>query len=86
MVPLAPSRSQQKFKGLPDYGLGFELIDFSQIAKTIGLNGVSVEAPEDFAKALSVAMTANKTTVIDARVDPEAYQDSFIATTGMLPQ
>ena len=83
---LGTIRSQQKFKGLPDYGLGFELIDFSQIAKTIGLNGVSVEAPEDFAKALSVAMTANKTTVIDARVDPEAYQDSFIATTGMLPQ
>jgi acetolactate synthase-1/2/3 large subunit len=77
-------RSQQKFKDLPDYGLGLEFVDFAKIAQAVGLGGVTVDTPEGFAAALSTALTANTATVIDARVDPQAYRDSFIVTTGIV--
>ena len=82
---LGTIRSQQKFKGIPDYGLGLEFVDFATIAQAVGLNGVTVETPEGFAEALSTAMKADKATVIDARVDPQAYRDSFMVTTGIVP-
>ena len=33
---------------------------------------------------IGLAMTADKATVIDARVDPQAYRDTFMLTTGLV--
>ena len=82
---LGTIRSQQKFKGIQDYGLGLEFVDFAKIAQSVGLIGVTVETPEGFAEALIAALAADRTTVIDARVDPQAYRDSFMVTTGIVP-
>jgi acetolactate synthase-1/2/3 large subunit len=82
---LGTIRAQQKFKGIPDYGLELRLVDFALAARAAGLNGIIVETPEAFAKALQAAMTADTATVIDARVDPQAYRDSFMITTGSIP-
>jgi hypothetical protein len=45
-----------------------------------------VETPEAFRSALVWAMKSKVTTLIDARVDPEAYQNSFGPTIGDLSQ
>ena len=34
---------------------------------------------------LGARSAAERATVIDARVDPQAYRDSFMATTGIVP-
>ena len=81
---LGTIRAQQKFQRLPDYGLQLELVDFAHTAQVLGLKGIIVDTPEAFTDALNQAMTADTTTVIDARVDPEPYRDSFMATTGMV--
>ena len=60
-------------------------MDFAKIAQSVGLIGVTVETPEGFAEALKAALTVDRTTVIDARVDPQAYRDSFMVTTGIVP-
>ena len=82
---LGTIRAQQRFQGLPDYGLQLTLVDFARVARALGLNGVVVDTPEDFAAALERAWGAQTATVIDARIDPQAYRDSFMVTTGMVP-
>ena len=81
---LGTIQAQQKFQRFPNYGLQLELVDFAHIAQGLGLKGVIVDRPETFATALKQAMTADTATVIDARVDPGPYRDSFMATTGMV--
>mgnify|MGYP007000410592 len=44
--------------------------------------GETVDNPEDFKKVLSMSLKSNKTYVIDARIDPDAYQDNFGGTIG----
>ena len=39
---------------------------------------------EAFGFMTKVAMAADRTTLIDARVDPRPYQDSFASTIGIL--
>ena len=50
----------------------FEPVDHAGIARDCGCLGVRVERPEDYAPALAAAMAAERTTVIDAIVDPDA--------------
>ena len=78
-------RAQQRYKGLEDYGLALGMVDFASVAKAVGLHGVRVDTPEGFVLALREALGAGRATVIDARVDPQAYRDSFMATTGIMP-
>jgi acetolactate synthase-1/2/3 large subunit len=79
---LGTIKARQKSRGIDKYSLDLNETDFVSIAKAFGLNGVTVRSPEEFERALKKAMVADKTTVIDARVDPQIYQDSFGPTTG----
>lgn len=83
---LGTMKARQKSRGFPDYGLDFHCVDFAAIARACGLEGVTVETPEVFRRALADAMKSKSTTLIDARVDPEAYQNSFSPTIGDLSQ
>lgn len=81
---LGTMKSRQKSRGLPDYGLDLHPVDLAQVARACGLNGVTVRDPEALPGALDDALRADRTTLIDARVDPAAYQDSFGPTIGVL--
>lgn len=82
---LGTIQAQQRFQGLPDYGLQLQRVDFASIARTLGLTGVVVETPEEYAAALRQSWDARSATLIDCRIDSQAYRDSFMPTTGMLP-
>ena len=81
---LGTMKSRQKSRGMPEYALDFHSVDFAGIAKACGLRGVMVNTPEQFESELKLAMEADRTTLIDARVDSQAYQDSFGPTIGVL--
>jgi acetolactate synthase-1/2/3 large subunit len=83
---LGTMKARQKSRGFPDYGLDFHSVDFAAIARAFGLQGVTVETPEAFRRALAEAMKSKSTTLIEARVDREAYQNSFSPTIGDLGQ
>lgn len=83
---LGTMKARQKSRGFPDYGLDFHNADFGAIARSFGLDGVVVETPESFRQVLTQAMKSERTTLIDARVDPQAYQNSFSPTIGDLSQ
>jgi acetolactate synthase-1/2/3 large subunit len=48
-------------------------IDHAAIARACGLYGERIERPEDYLPALEAAFTADRTTVLDVIVDPDAY-------------
>lgn len=81
---LGTMKSRQRSRGLPDYGLDLHEVDLAGVARACGLLGVTVETPEAFRKELHLSMKAGRTTLIDARVDPGPYQDSFGPTIGVL--
>ena len=79
---LGTMKYRQGFRGYKDYGLDLTMVDFSKTAKSCGLNGETVDNPEDFKKVLINSLSKEKTVVIDARIDPDAYQDNFGGTIG----
>jgi len=79
---LGTMKYRQGFRGYKDYGLDLTMVDFSKTAKSCGLNGETVDSPEDFKKVLINSLKKEKTVVIDARIDPDAYQDNFGGTIG----
>jgi len=81
---LGTMKSRQKSRGMPEYGLDLHGVDFAAIATACGLYGATVDTPEQFEQALKEALQADRTTLIDARVDAQAYQDSFAATIGVV--
>lgn len=81
---LGTMKARQRSRGFPDYALDLHAVDFSVIAQACGLRGVVVETPEAFRRELAQALKSDRTTLIDARVDPQAYQDSFGPTIGDL--
>jgi len=81
---LGTMKSRQKSRGMVDYGLDLQPVNFAQIALAVGLNGVVVNTPEQFELALTDAFDADVATVIDARVDPQPYWDSFGPSIGVL--
>lgn len=81
---LGTMKSRQKSRGMPEYALDFHAVDFAGIATACGLRGVTVSTPEGFERELKLALDADRTTLIDARVDAQAYQDSFGPTIGVL--
>ena len=80
---LGTMKSRQKSRGMPQYGLGLHPVDFADVARACGLRGAVVETPESFEAELKQAAEADVTTVIDARVDAAAYQDSFAPMIGV---
>jgi acetolactate synthase-1/2/3 large subunit len=81
---LGTMKARQRARGFADCGLDLHAVDFSAVARACGLEGVIVETPEAFRRELARALTCDRTTLIDARVDPQAYQDSFGPTIGDL--
>ena len=81
---LGTMKARQKLRAMPDYALDLHPVDFAGVAKNCGLRGVTVETPEALGKELKLAFEADRSTLIDARVDPQAYQDSFGGTVGMI--
>lgn len=81
---LGTIKSRQQFRGMTDYGLDLHPVDLAAIARAAGLNGVVVETPEVYDSELKKALEADRTTLIDARVDPQLYQKSFAPTLGIL--
>ena len=80
---LGTMKARQKIRSLPDYGLDLHPVQFAEVARACGLKAATVDTPEDFERELGAAMTAGCPTLIDARVDPGIYQDSFGRTVGM---
>lgn len=78
---LGTMKSRQKSRGFPDYALDLHDVDFAQVARSCGLYGATARTPEELEVALSAAVRADRTTLIDARVDPGPYQDSFALAT-----
>ena len=74
---LGTIKSKQKTRGMPDHGLDLHPVDFAAVANACGLRGVTVTTPESFEKELKAAMAADRTTLIDARVEPRSYQEAF---------
>ena len=81
---LGTIKSRQKSRGMPEHGLNFYPVDYAAVARACGLKGVVVETPEEFQRALREAMVADVATIIDARVDPQAYQDAFPGSIGVV--
>ena len=79
-------KSRQKSRGLQEYGLDLAPVDFAAIAQACGLNGVIADTPKQFDKALAEALVADRTTLIDARIDPQPYWDSFALSIGAIPE
>ncbi|HXV23197.1 MAG TPA: acetolactate synthase catalytic subunit [Alphaproteobacteria bacterium] len=48
-------------------------VDHAAIARACGLQGIRIERPEDYLPALEQAIEAERATVIDAIIDPDAY-------------
>jgi acetolactate synthase-1/2/3 large subunit len=81
---LGTMKARQRSRGFADYALDLHAVDFSAIARACGLEGVIVDTPEAFRRELARALKCDRTTLIDARVDPQSYQDSFGPTIGDL--
>jgi acetolactate synthase-1/2/3 large subunit len=81
---LGTIKSRQRSRGLDEYKLDLYPVDLAEVARACGLLGATVRTPEELEKALTAAMVADRTTLIDAQVEPRAYQDSFGPTIGML--
>ena len=81
---LETMKSRQKSRGMPAYSLDLHSVDFAHIATACGIKGVQVDAPEQFEKELKLALQADQTTLIDARIDPRPYQDGFGPLIGVL--
>ncbi len=83
---LGTMKSRQKMRGMPEYELGLHPVEFADVARACGpavLRGATAETPEEFEKELKRAVEADSTTLIDARVDASAYQDSFGPMVGV---
>ena len=80
---LGTMKSRQKSRGMEEYELDLHPVDFAAVARACGLEGVEVDSPEDFERALAGALGADRTTLIDARVDPKPYQDGFGPMVGL---
>lgn len=77
-------RSRQKTRGLAPYSLQFAPVDYAAVARAGGLRGATVYDPDALRRELAAALDADVATLIDVRVDPQPYQDSFGPTVGVL--
>ncbi|MFN0166220.1 MAG: thiamine pyrophosphate-binding protein [Bryobacteraceae bacterium] len=75
---------RQKARGYAEHGLSLHPVDLAGVATACGLHGALVQTPEEYESALRAALRSDRTTLIDARVDPGAYQDSFGPTIGVV--
>jgi acetolactate synthase I/II/III large subunit len=74
---LGTIRARERARGLHVTGLTFPDIDFSAIGRGFGLSVALVEDLGSLESALQAALSSERSTVIDARLDPEAYVGTF---------
>ena len=82
---LGTMKSRQKSRGMQEYGLNLTPVDYAAVGRACGLDGVVAETPEQFETALKAAMSSDRTTVIDARIDQQPYWDGFALSIGAIP-
>ena len=82
---LGTMKSRQRSKQMKEYSLGLHPVDFVKVAQGCGMAAATVATVADFERVLREAMKPDSPpTLIDARVDPRAYQDSFGPTLGLV--
>ncbi len=64
-------RDGQRTLGLNGEHVDFPMVDFVTMARSLGADGVRVEAEDEIAPALDLAMDVSGPFVIDVRVDPQ---------------
>jgi len=69
--------SKQEIKGLPRSGMTFPRPDYRAMAQTFGMQGVTVENAADLRRAVGTALSAESSTIIEARIDPSGYARVF---------
>ncbi len=69
--------SKQEIKGLPRYGMEFPRPNYQAMAKTFGMNGVTVADPVALRQAIGAALKHDTSTIIEARIDPSGYARVF---------
>ncbi len=80
---LGTMKSRQKARGMAEYELDLHSVDLAATARACGLEGVVAPTPEELEKALGDAMDSPRTTLLDARVAPQPYQDGFGPMVGL---
>ena len=76
-------QARQRSRKMAPYSLKFHSVDFAAVAAACGMGAATVTNAAEFEAALVAALDpAAPPTLIDARVDPRAYQDSFAKTVG----
>ena len=83
---LGTMKSRQVTRGLHAFGLDLAPVDFAAMGRAAGLDGVITKSPKEFDAALKAAMTSDKATVIDARIDQQPYWDSFALSIGAISE
>ena len=83
---LGTMKSRQRSRQLaPTDNLGFHPVDFPAVARACGMGAAVATTADEFEAALRAALHPDAPpTLIDARVDARAYQDSFGPTIGVL--
>lgn len=69
--------SKQEIKGLPRYGMDFPRPNYQAMARTFGMNGVTVKTPVELKAAIAAGLKAEGSTIIEARIDPSGYARVF---------
>ena len=82
---LGTMKSRQKSRGMQEHGLDLTPVDYAAVGRACGLDGVVAETPEQFETALQAAISSDRTTVIDARIDQKPYWDGFALSIGAIP-
>ena len=82
---LGTMQARQRSRKMEPYSLKFHPVEYGAIATACGMGSATVTNAAEFEAALVEAMKPDSPpTLIDARVDARAYQDSFAATIGNL--
>ena len=82
---LGTMQARQRSRKMDPYSLKFHAVDYGAIATACGMGAATVTNAAEYEAALAAAMKPDAPpTLIDARVDARAYQDSFAATIGNL--
>eukprot|EP00937_MAST-01D_sp_MAST-1D-sp2_P004716 g4716.t1 len=80
---LGTMQARQRSRKMAPYSLAFHGVDFAAVARACGMGAATVSTAAEFEAALAAALDpAAPPTLIDARVDARAYQDSFAKTVG----
>ena len=80
---LGTMKWRQNNRGMPDYGLDLQPVDFEAIARACGLAAATVTNPDDFRTELKRATQRPVATLIDARVDREPFWEAFGRSQGV---